>query len=201
MSAVNVFLYSDAAVVMTDGLAAAADGSNRRLAHKVLPLAHLHAVVAVRGPAFFLGGITEMLSRHTSFDAARAAMAGDLRDLVEQLRGRLLVPNAPDGPQLHLVGQSEASGEFESWICCADDHPGFAAYDARRTNTMLLPDVSAADAYTQRLASRACAEDGGFDPDTDGIRLMRGQMRAFPLSIGGSARSPSLMPRVSPPHP
>lgn len=185
MTAVNVFLYSDAAVVMTDGLAAAADGSGRCVKHKVLPLAHLHAVVAVRGPVFVLGGITDMLSRHASFDAAREAMADDLRMLVEDLRRRLPIPAAPDGPQLHLIGKSEASGGFESWICAADDHPGLTAFDARRTKTMMLPDVAGCDAHTQRLAARASAEDGGFDPDTDGVQLMRGQMRAYPLAVGG----------------
>lgn len=183
MTALNVFLFSDAAVVMTDGLRTNLDGTDRAIIHKVMMLPNCGGIVATRGPATVLPAIAAVMSRHASFDAASAAMAGDLRLMMDSARGQ--TPSLPQPPEVYLVGRSESRGQFESWICLAQAVSGLDAYEARRTNTLLLPDPSGCDARTQRLAARARAEDGRFNPDTDGVKLMRGQMRAYPKDVGG----------------
>lgn len=183
---------------MTDGLGAEADGTNRRLLQKVVPLAHLNAIVALRGPVFLLAAMVDTIQhRHVAFDSAKIALGDDLRTVVEALRLRLPVP--VEGAQLHFVGRSESSGEFESWIATSEAHPGNGAYQPLQTGTMMQPWAGNCDAETQRLTDMAINSPGSFDPETDGVALMEGQMRSFSASVGGFCQCTHINKRRSPP--
>ncbi|RWC17053.1 MAG: hypothetical protein EOS51_18155 [Mesorhizobium sp.] len=82
MTAINVLKLADSVHVLSDGRAG--DGFAHSLVPKAMPIPHLNAVVATRGPARLLGLMTLMLcTKSIAFDDLRGEL-GQLKWICEQ---------------------------------------------------------------------------------------------------------------------
>lgn len=124
MTAINVLKTDDAVHLLTDGLVGA--GGAFGTVAKVMPLPHLNAAIATRGPARLLGLMSLLLCVETSsFDDLAAVLrrlqwiCGQMSESwqVETLAAEfdLVVAGiGPTGPQAYLVSNHNHHG-FKPW--------------------------------------------------------------------------------------
>jgi len=88
VTALNIVLQNDAAHILTDGAGIDAAGRLGCAAHKVVPLPHLGAAVAVNGTRMFLGLVVEAIS-------AGAVSADDLHARIVEILQSAIIPAEP----------------------------------------------------------------------------------------------------------
>lgn len=116
MSAVQVFLTDEAAVVFTDGALYDNDNGNviTAITTKTLPLTHLSCVIASRGPSDFAADLTPRLGRTFS----------SFEELIDNLELAVEVAweNAPEevraygGLEIYAAGWSHERGRAEAYV-------------------------------------------------------------------------------------
>jgi hypothetical protein len=174
MSAINVFTYSDGAVIWTDAASYLADGTLAAISSKVHPLPHLNAVIAARAPSLFLPLIGLRLGQSfDSFDAMISGLAQETR-IFFGLHSQIF-SMCDLGPDFDLVvcGWSENRGACETWIMCSQARGELAAWTPHQMGPVALMPYD--DALGAVLTLSEAQLGGALHPVEDGLRIIEAQ--------------------------
>lgn len=176
MTAVNVLFEPTCVHLFTDGLALNVDGSAAdKAVAKAVPIPHLIAAVAVRGPRDILWLAAEMLCREFhSFDDAVERMAAVIKGRVEEgLAMEKPSPILSEKFEIIVVGWSEARERFEAYEL--PNHDGTSLGGTWALQNVSEGLISPGDpGLLDRLEGKVDL-DALADPVTDGLEIMRQQ--------------------------
>lgn len=180
MTAINLIRQRRRVCILTDGAGYDAQGVVHAFYQKAVPIAHLRAVVAVRGaawaPAIFA---TEFGVRFITFDDL-VAHGGEYAEEVYDRHFAILTASGHTEINLALAGWSESRNRPETYWLMSDD---------QSSNAMLgVPawEFVEADAFASAPMPEAeHLEEQGFDVDhiervdpvVDGLKVMEAQRR------------------------
>lgn len=182
MTAINVFTFTDRAIVFTDGRRFNPLTQEAALAAtKILPLPHLDAAIIASGMGLLSAVAWTFLQGNAStFDAATAAIGSVMRDIVASTRVTMPGP-WNDKARLHLVGYSEREASFLDCVVSYgnDEAPDF---EPQFLSGFQGPRTSECDEEAQAAAIRLMT--GSINEAADGIALVQGQARSDPRMVG-----------------
>lgn len=174
MTALHLYLRSNAVHGRSDGLQREPDGEILGHAQQVRILVHLPAIVSGRGPSELPEYFADRATwRFASFDQAVDGMSETWRSALSLYE--MSHPGARSRPDMVvLAGWSEACGRPECWVVDSNNE------DAGALQVMNSCAPSSPDLMRQLSSLGLTAGMLSFDPLNDGLRIMRVQ-RALPF--------------------
>lgn len=190
MTALNTIVTPTAVHVSTDGASYLRDGRVVCEGQKVAILAHLPAVIGVRGPSMHVPSIVANVSANfTGFDALVAAAPGLFRGIHEQYReamtARGMAGETVENAEFVIAGWSEERDRPEAYGVQSHSRDGLKAWTLYE-----VPEVSISPADPDLVARLGSLdlEEVLFDPESLFLRIMECQReRPFEMESGGLA--------------
>ncbi|SFV14505.1 hypothetical protein SAMN02799631_05887 [Methylobacterium sp. 174MFSha1.1] len=186
MTSINITLDPDAAFIVTDALQVDYLTDRRLLGTKCLPLPHLRAAVAIRGPGLLLPSVFAGANLVASFEVAAAQLGEFLRSAVSAYAG--VIPNWPGSAEAFLVGFALDGGMPQCWYAHDGTHDPSTAWQPRQIGG-ITTDVRACPPHIQALAAAArtpCDISGLYVPNRDGPALIEALSQIPGNLIGGA---------------
>lgn len=171
MSAIDIIVQSNAVHLISDGACIGQDGIIHFIAGKVLPLPHLNAVIAHRGPSMAGAMIAPVLgSCGTTYDEVKANAARTCQAAVEQIAPLLAAAPMATSIDFVIAGWSESTGP-DAYALTSDGKFGEAPWSLLQLSGLCsLPGDSDVVASLS-LPAGATADD--LDPERDGWTMLQ----------------------------
>jgi len=190
MTAINIIRQKAAVHVLTDGAGYSPDGTFTFRMQKVFPLAHLKAVIAVRGSPLF----GPMFAHHASvrasgFEHLVSLTPAIAREEVDKVPGRF-----EREFDLIIAGWSQACGPASVALCSHSRH-GFEPWQVIDLDVISLSPSSERITAELAVAYPKGVEPDDFDPIVDGLRVLEIQ-RQNPVEHAWESAGPVTQPAV-----
>lgn len=186
MTALNTFVTPDAIHIATDGASWLPDGRIVHEGQKVAILAHLPAVIALRGPSLLIPSLVANVSANfTEFDGLAAAAPVLFRAVHDQYRTEMekrgIADDTPRDSEFVLAGWSDERRRLEAYGLQSHDRYGrepWQPYEIRSGNCNVAP----SDSVLLEKVSAVDIEDLLSDPESVVLGIMELQ-REIPLEL------------------
>jgi hypothetical protein len=198
MTAINVITQRDRMIIMTDGAWYDASGVVTSISPKVHLLAHIGAVVAVRGGGSQLASnviefVTKGRAAASNFDELVVLGTVSIKHIHEMMMAQgLFFDDSPD-MDFVLCGWSPSKSAFEAYVIPTAHRAEFDAAGVKSFTPNRVPDIGfvpvpspaefAAVGWTDPESVNA------FDPFTHGVRLMEAQRLVVGAMDNGAGKN------------
>lgn len=183
MTAVISIVQSDAVHFLTDGAAFDHDGSLSPV-QKAMTIAHMPAVIAVRGPAALATLATAELSMCVSFDDLCAQLVPMLHRIERSAEAWLKASAGGIEWDIYVAGRRKKEG-WGAYMACNHFRYGLDPFSlSEMPGVSYAPSDKAVDEAFGNISAGLAPDD--FNPATHGLRLMLAQRAAGgPAFAGG----------------
>ncbi|MFG1396134.1 hypothetical protein [Roseixanthobacter pseudopolyaromaticivorans] len=174
MTAINLAIHPETIFVVTDGASYMADGTLGALSSKTYPLPHLNAVLAARGPHYFLPLVGATLSMADSFDDLVAGLADAVRDVMAVHGGLLSLCDI--GPDFDLVVAGFGEAGPAAYVLTSKERDGVPAWEVQPMGQFVaMPWDAATEARVEHGLTLAEREGELDDPEGFLLRVVEAQ--------------------------
>ncbi|MFG1237172.1 hypothetical protein V5F63_08170 [Xanthobacter autotrophicus DSM 597] len=183
MTAVISIVQSDAVHFLTDGVAFDYDGSSSPI-QKAVAIAHMPAIIAVRGPAALATLAGAELSMCASFDDLCAQLVAMLHRIERSAEAWLKASAGGVSWDIYVAGRRKREG-WRAYMVCNHFRYGVDPFSlTEMPGVSYAPTYGAVDEAFGEISAGLSPDD--FNPATHGLRLMLAQRAAGgPTFAGG----------------